>query len=75
MTKLLSRHYNMDTRPGGDPVQGDAPLLPSTVPLWSEYGNSPAQRADWLLYDKPLEYAQMVLEGRWSTTCRWGVTR
>ena len=29
------------------------------------YGNSPAQRAelDWLLYNKPLEYAQMVLGG------------
>ena len=31
--------------------------LPST--------NTPAQRAelDWLLYNKPLEYAQMVLKG------------
>ena len=30
-----------------------------------EYGNTPAQRAelDWLLYHKPLEYAQMVLDG------------
>jgi hypothetical protein len=30
-----------------------------------EYGNTPAQRAelDWLLYNKPLEYAQMVLKG------------
>jgi hypothetical protein len=30
-----------------------------------EYGNSPAQRAelDWLLWNKPLEYAQMVLRG------------
>ena len=30
-----------------------------------EYGNTPAQRAelDWLLYNKPLEYVQMVLEG------------
>ena len=29
------------------------------------YGNSPAQLAelDWLLYNKPLEYAQMVLRG------------
>ena len=31
-----------------------------------EYGNAPAQRAelDWLLYNKPLEYAQMVLKGK-----------
>ena len=30
-----------------------------------EYGNNPAQRAelDWLLYNKPLEYAQIVLKG------------
>ena len=30
------------------------------------YGNTPAQRAepDWLLYNKPLEYAQLVLGGR-----------
>ena len=30
-----------------------------------EYGNTPAQRAelDWLLWNKPLEYAQMVLRG------------
>ena len=28
-----------------------------------EYGNTPAQRAelDWLLYNKPLEYAHLVL--------------
>ena len=31
-----------------------------------EYGNTPAQRAelDWLLYNKPLEYAQLVLGGK-----------
>ena len=30
-----------------------------------EYGGTPVQRAelDWLLYNKPLEYAQMVLGG------------
>ena len=41
-----------------------------------EYGNTPAQRAelDWLLYNKPLEYAQMVLRGRWSVICRLAVT-
>ena len=31
----------------------------------SQNGNTPAQRAelDWLLYNKPLEYAQLVLGG------------
>ena len=33
------------------------------IAVEDEYGNTPAQRAelDWLLYNKPLEYAQMVL--------------
>ena len=35
------------------------------IAVEGEYGNTPAQRAelDWLLYNKPLEYAQMVLKG------------
>ena len=40
--------------------------LRHTPNVEDEYGNTPAQRAelDWLLYNKPLEYAQMVLGGR-----------
>ena len=40
------------------------PPLPSDcIAVEDEYGNTPAQRAelDWLLYNKPLEYAQLVL--------------
>ena len=39
--------------------------LRHTPNVEDEYGNTPAQRAelDWLLYNKPLEYAQMVLRG------------
>ena len=46
------------------------------IAVEDEYGHTPAQRAelDWLLYNKPLEYAQMVLRGRWGTTCRLDVT-
>ena len=35
------------------------------IAMEDEYGNTPAQRAelDWLLYNKPLEYAQMVPRG------------
>ena len=35
------------------------------IAVEDEYGNTPAQRAelDWLLYNKPLEYAQLVLGG------------
>ena len=39
--------------------------LRHTPNVEDEYGNTPAQRAelDWLLYNKPLEYAQLVLGG------------
>ena len=35
------------------------------IAVEDEYGNTPAQRAelDWLLYNKPLEYAQMLPKG------------
>ena len=35
------------------------------ISIEDEYGNTPAQRAelDWLLYNKPLEYVQLVLSG------------
>ena len=35
------------------------------IAVEDEYGSTPAQRAelDWLLYNKPLEYTQMVLRG------------
>ena len=39
--------------------------LHHTPNVEDEYGNTPARRAelDWLLYNKPLEYAQLVLGG------------
>ena len=39
--------------------------LRHTPNVEDEYGNTPAQRAelDWLLYNKPLEYAQIMLSG------------
>ena len=47
------------------------------IAVEDEYGNTPAQRAelDWLLYNKPLEYAQMVLRGEMERViCRLAVT-
>ena len=40
-------------------------LAADCIAVEDEYGNTQAQRAelDWLLYNKPLEYAQMVLRG------------
>ena len=39
--------------------------LRHTPNVEDEYGNTPAQRAElsWLLYNKPLEYAQLMLSG------------
>ena len=58
MNKLLSCRYNMDTN------RVEARFEDETT-LAIEYGNTPAQRAelDWLLYNKLLEYAQLVLGG------------
>ena len=56
MNKLLSCRYNMDTnRVEARFADGSAVAIDCTL----------AQRAelDWLLYNKPLEYAQMVLGG------------
>ena len=76
MTKLLSCRYNMDTNRVEARFEDSTTLAIDCIAVEDEYGNTPAQRAelDWLLYNKPLEYAQMVLRGRWSTICRWGVT-
>ena len=46
-------------------VEDGTTLVIDCIAVEDEYGNTPVQRAelDWLLYNKPLEYAQMVLRG------------
>ena len=65
MTTLLSSRYNMDTTRVEARFEDGTTLAIDCIAVEDEYGNSPAQRAelDWLLYNKPLEYAQMVLRG------------
>ena len=65
MNKLLSCRYNMDTNRVESRFEGSTILFIDCIVAEDEYGNTPAQRAelDWLLYNKPLEYAQMVLSG------------
>ena len=65
MTKLLSCRYNMDTNRVEARFEDGTTLAIDCIAVEDEYGNIPAQRAelDWLLYNKPLEYAQMVLRG------------
>ena len=63
MNKLLSCRYNMDTnRVEARFADGSAVAIDCTA-IEDEYGNTTAQRAelDWLLYNKPLEYTQLVL--------------
>ena len=65
MNKLLSCRYNMDTNRVEARFEGGTTLAIDCIAIKDEYGNTPAQRAelDWLLYHKPLEYAQLVLGG------------
>ena len=65
MNKLLSCRYNMDTNWVEARFADGSAVAIDCVAIEDKYGNTPAQRAelDWLLYHKPLEYAQLVLGG------------
>ena len=62
---LMWCRYNMDTNRVEAQFEDGTTLAIDCIAVEDEYGNTPAQRAelDWLLYNKPLEYAQMVLRG------------
>ena len=66
MMQLLSCRYNMDTNRVEARFEDGTTLSIDCIAIEDEYGNTPAQRAelDWLLYNKPLEYAQLVLGGK-----------
>ena len=65
MNKLLSCRYNMDTNRVEARFEDSTTLAIDCISIEDEYCNTPAQRAelDWLLYNKSLEYAQLVLGG------------
>ena len=65
MNKLLTCRYNMDTNRVKARFADGSAVTIDCIAIEDEYGNTPAQRAelDWLLYNKPLEYAQLVLGG------------
>ena len=65
MNKLLSCHYNMDTNRTEARFADGSAVAIDCVAGEDEYGNTPAQRAEleWLLCNRPLEYAQLVLGG------------
>ena len=65
MNKPLSCCFNMYTNRVEASFENGTTLAIDCIALEDEYGDTPAQRAelDWLLYNKPLEYAQLVLGG------------
>ena len=65
MKNLLSCYYNMDTNRVEARFEDGTIVAINCIAVEDEYGNTLAQRAelDWLLYNKPLEYAQLVLGG------------
>lgn len=65
MNKLLSYRYNTDSNRVETRFEDSTTPAIDCIAVEDEYGNTPAQWAelDWLLYNKPLEYAQLVLGG------------
>ena len=65
MNNLLSYRYNMDTNRVEARFADGSAVAIDCIAIKDKYGNTPVQRAelDWLLYNKPLEYTQLVLGG------------
>ena len=66
MNKLLSCRYNMDTNRVEARFKDGTILSIDCIAIEDEYGNTLVQRAelDWLLYNRALEYAQLVLSDK-----------
>ena len=65
MEQLISCTYNMDTLFVELLFSNGSQIAIDTVAVENEIANNLYQRSelDWLLYNKPLEYAQLVLGG------------
>ena len=65
MNKLLSCEYNMDTACVELKYADGMMIAIDTKAVEREFCDNMYQRSelDWLIYNKPLEYAQLVLEG------------
>ena len=63
MNKLLSCRYNMETNRVEAQFEDGSAVAIDCIAVEDEYGNTSTQRAelDWLLWNKPLEYTQLVL--------------
>ncbi len=65
MSKLISCEYNMDTACVELEYSDGSLISIDTIAVENEFADNMYQRSelDWLIYNKPLEYAQLVLEG------------
>lgn len=65
MKKLISCEFNMDTACVELKFADDSMIAIDTIAVENEVVDNMYQRSelDWLIYNKPLEYAQLVLDG------------
>ena len=65
MKRLISCRFNMDTACVELKFSDSSRLAIDTIAVENEVANSTYQRSelDWLIYNAPLEYAQLVLGG------------
>ena len=66
MNKLHSCCFNINTNRVEARFADGSAVAIDCIAVEDEYGNTTTQRAelDWLLYNKPLEYAQLMLGGK-----------
>lgn len=65
MKRLISCSFNMDTACVELKFSDGNMIVIDTVAVENEVADNMYQRSelDWLIYNKPLEYARLVLEG------------
>ena len=65
MTQLIFCEFNMDTACVELIFANGSMIAIDTIAVENEVADNMYQRSelDWLIYNKPLEYAQLVLEG------------
>ncbi len=65
MNRLISCEFNMDTACVEMKYSDGSMISIDTIAVEREFCDNMYQRGemDWLIYNKPLEYAQLVLEG------------
>ena len=65
MDRLISCEFNMDNACVELKFANGSMIAINTIAVENEIADNMYQRSelDWLIYNKPLEYAQLVLEG------------